>query len=108
MLTEEMRIELERFQEQLKESLKDIDVANLSKEDAKKIYYKIDSKVSEVLGMDYYFPEPGALKYYGERLVDKIMSNVGLRYMIEDFLPRYQQESETYTYQNPDDLPPQK
>ena len=29
MLTEENRLELERFQEQLKETLKELDVANL-------------------------------------------------------------------------------
>ena len=108
MLTEENRLELERFQEQLKESLKDIDVASLSMEDAKKVYSKISSKVYGVLGMDFDMPEPGTLNY-GEILVNKIMTNVGLKYRIEDFLPRYQQEpEERYFYQSPDDLPPQK
>ena len=101
--------EIQMIIDTLKEELKDIDVANLTKEEAEKIYRIINSKVSDLLKDDYFMPEPGPLNY-GELFVDRIMSSVGLKYTIEDFLPRFQRndEEERYVYQSLDDLPPMK
>ena len=93
----------------IKENLTDEQIANLTKDEAKKIYNLINSKVNSMLDYDYDMPEPGPYNY-GERIVNRVMQEVGLKFSVDDFSPRFNipQQFEDRRYLGEDEVPREK